>query len=168
MTHVIQVRYCAPVANGALSQWLRSARLSQRHPETGKPWSQAYLAQRVTEETGWTLYREAYVYWENGTRGMQPETLQRFVDFWAKYGVEAPDLTDPEPAPALSLEERAVLAAERQAAAAEAQTILMAQLVAHLTGSSPVDPAAGDRAAAFLAQLASRQPLPASPATLQG
>jgi hypothetical protein len=112
-----------------IADWLRAARLAQTNPDTGRPWSQAYLADRVTQETGWRLYREAYVGYEQG-KGMAPETLQRFVDFWARYGVEPPDLTPP--APERSLDERAVLAAERQAAAAELQATLMVRHVAAL------------------------------------
>lgn len=100
-----------------IAQWLRDARLRQTNPDTGRPWSQEFLVDRVRAETGWTLHRPNYVGYERGA-GMEPDTLQRFIDFWHKYGVEAPDLTE-KPAP-LSLEERAVVAAERQADAAEA------------------------------------------------
>lgn len=117
-----------------IAAWLKASRLSQTHPETGRPWSQAYLAERMSAETGWTLYREAYVGYEQG-KGMLPETLARFVDFWAKRGVDAPDLS--EPAPALSLEERAVIAAERQAAAAERQATAVEAMVAMFVGRAP-------------------------------
>jgi hypothetical protein len=109
-----------------IAAWLKAARLAQTNPETGRPWSQAYLAERVTAEMGWTLYREAYVGYEQG-KGMLPETLARFVAFWAKYGVAGPDLSEQKPA--LSLEERAVKAAEDQARAMEeANEIARAQL----------------------------------------
>lgn len=85
----------------AIAQRLRDARLSQRHPVTGRPWSQEYAVERIREEAGWTtLYRPNYIGWENG-RGMAPETLERLVAFWASHGVAGPDLTPPEPAPDL-------------------------------------------------------------------
>lgn len=155
-----------------ISQWLKSARLSQTNPDTGRPWSQEYLAERVSQETGWKLYREAYVGYERGA-GMQPETLARFVDFWTRYGVEGPDLTEKDPP--LSLEERAVVAAERQAEAAVAQTTLMARQVAlleqiatSLTGQLPAAQAAEDadtRAWALMAAAGLRPlaPVPADP-----
>lgn len=48
------------------------------------------------------------------------------------------------------------------------QATLMAALLAHLTASEPVDPAIGDRAAAFLSSLGAPQPLPTAPATPRG
>lgn len=107
-----------------IGQWLRAARLAQRHPVTGRPWSQEYAVERIREEASWpTLYRPNYVGYENG-RGMEPETLDRLARFWAGYGVEAP--RSGPAAPERTLEERAVLAAERQAAALERIAEVMA------------------------------------------
>ena len=68
-----------PRAMTPIARWLREARLSQSHPDTGRPWSQQYAAERVTAETGWTLHRENLVGYEGG-KGMQPETLAGSTD----------------------------------------------------------------------------------------
>src|SRR5690348_3637505 len=112
-----------------VAAWLRETRNRHLTPE-GRPWSQEYTVNRVNEwaaETGqigesgrpWQLHRPNYVGYE-GTTEPTPWTLNKLVAFWTAQGEPAPDLRpapDPEPRP--SLEERAVIAAERQAEAAE-------------------------------------------------
>lgn len=87
----------------------------------------------IERVTGWRLPRENYSKYETGTLSPEPATLDRFIAYWRTRGVEPPDLTEPEAEAApLSLEERAVLAAEQQAAEAAAQTDLIARQVALL------------------------------------
>lgn len=111
-----------------LAEWLRSAREAQVNPATGKPWSQAYAAQRITEATGKTLYREALNGYENG-KGMEPETYDRIVAFWRPLYTVAPPALNAKNGPPLSLEERAVLAAEALVEATREQNQLLRGLL---------------------------------------
>lgn len=101
----------------SIAEWLRASRTSQAMPENGRPWTQDYFLARIKTETGWAPAYANYNKLEQGKSQPRPDTLSRLVAFWARYGIAGPDLT-PEPEP-LSLELRAVLAAERQAAAME-------------------------------------------------
>lgn len=126
--------------------WLRETR--QRHSApSGRPWSQEYVVDRINEwaeATGqvqdngspWRLYRPNYVGYE-GTVEPTPWIARKLIDFWIAQGEAEPDLTpEPEPEPPLSLEERAVVAAERQADAAEEQVGLLRQILNALTPQS--------------------------------
>lgn len=124
----------------------------------------------ITAATGWKIDRTRLGRYMSGKLSVGPEVLGHLAEYARLRNLPPIDLHPPEPE--RSPEERAALAAERQAiaaerqaAAAEAQTVLMAQLVAHITGSTPVDPGASDRVAAFLATVAARQPAPGNPAT---
>ena len=106
----------------------------------------------------------------DGTTAIGPDVVGHFTDYAKARRLPALDLTPP--APVLSLEEQAVIeahrladAAERQADAAEAQVELLSQLVAHLTGETPVIPGTSERVAAFLAGVAARSRQPADPPT---
>jgi transcriptional regulator of met regulon len=124
-----------------IAAWLRAARAQQTDPRTGKRgWSQAYTAERITAETDRALYREQLNAYENG-RGMQQATYDWFVDFWAQHGVTGAPEINAKAEPVLSLEERAVLAAERQAQALEdqveatkANTLMLSRVLAALMG----------------------------------
>lgn len=125
--------------------WLRETRLRHSAP-SGRPWSQEYVVDRINEwaeATGqvqdngspWRLYRPNYVGYE-GTVEPTPWIARKLIDFWRAQGEPEPDLTpEPEPEPPLSLEERAVRAAEAQVLATREQTeaIRGSGLVAALT-----------------------------------
>lgn len=114
-----------------IGPWLRAARLAQTNPDTGRPWSQEYAAERVTSETGRKLYRETLNGYERG-KGMEPATLEWLVGFWQRYGVEAPDLTPEQPELSFEKQQLALLlrqveAQERQANAMELHVRLLAR-----------------------------------------
>lgn len=140
----------------AISQWLIRARES--HGMTQPDFLAALRA-----ETGSMPDPATYSQWESGRRTPKDASLAPVVAFWGARGV-APLAYEPAPS-APSLEERAVIAAERQADAAEAQVELLSQLVAHLTGETPVAPGTSERVAAFLAGVAARSRQPADPPT---
>ena len=131
-------------------EWLREMRGDM---------SQAALAEDITASTGWTITRDRYSKYESGNPSspMGREVFARFVSYWTGKGRPAPDMTPP--APLLSLEERAVRAAERQAAALEA-------IAFHLLGTTAAegtepDPRALAAIAAFHASAGSAsQPQP--------
>lgn len=149
-----------------IATWLRATR--DRHGLSQEAlvaeinaWAKA-TDQRNERGDAWQLHRPNYVGWEGGKQATKA-TVDRLIAFWQSKGEKAPDLTPATPAP--SLEERAVIAAERQADAAEAQVELLSQLVAHLTGETPVIPGTSERVAAFLAGVAARSRQPADPPT---
>lgn len=108
--------------------WLKETRLRQRHPETGKPWSQEYLVERVNEWAGsdWTLYRSNYVNYESGKQRPESETLRRFVAFWEAHNEPGPDLTPTTTIEPVDPQLALARAIERQAAAIERQNALLA------------------------------------------
>jgi hypothetical protein len=123
-----------------IATWLRATR--ERHGLSQESlvaeinaWAEA-TDQRNDRGERWTLYRPNYVGWEGGKKA-KPETVERLIAFWQSKDEPAPDLT-PKPAP-LSLEERAVLAAERQADAMERQANSTSLLVTILSAWLPAD-----------------------------
>lgn len=79
-----------------IAAWLKASRTAQVHPDTGRPWTQDYFLARIKAETGWAPAYANYNKLEQGKSQPRPETLARLVDFWSRYGVEAPDLTPRE------------------------------------------------------------------------
>lgn len=101
-----------------IARWLVESRTAQINPATKRPWSQDYFLARLEAETGWTPFRSNYSKYENGKLTPRSETLARFVEFWKRHGVAAPDLTPPvaEPTeqgdPLIAILTRQVLAIE--------------------------------------------------------
>ena len=112
-------------------------------------------AAEISSVTGWSLDHSRLSRYSNpeGTAHIGPEVVAHFRQYAEAKGL--PDLDFTDPAPALSLEERAVVAAERQATALE--------LIAyHLMGGTAPDRAGLDAMQAMFEQLRStyRPPRP--------
>lgn len=111
-----------------ITRWLRTSRGTM---------SQADLVADLERVTGWHLLRENYSKYETGRMTPEPDTLARFEAYWRTRGVDGPDLTPSRPQ--LSLEERAVIAAEEQARQAKRQADALEQLVRLLSARSAPD-----------------------------
>jgi len=77
---------------GPIARWLRTTRERQAMPD-GRPWTQDYFLDRLAEAEGWTLARSNYSKYETGAQTPKPETLAKFVRFWADRGEAGPDFT---------------------------------------------------------------------------
>lgn len=82
-----------------IPDWLKTSRLSQTMPGERRPWTQDHLLERMQADIGWAPHRPNYSKYESGKATPQPDTLDRFVAFWAIYGIGPPDLNPPAPAP---------------------------------------------------------------------
>ncbi len=100
-----------------IGEWLRANRGLE---------PQDKLLARMKAVTGWAPSRPNYSKYENGRTDPTPETLQKFVDFWASQGKAGPDFTPPPPEP--TFEERMLTAIERQTAAINALVGQLARL----------------------------------------
>ncbi len=99
-------------ARPALAQWLIRAR--------GEMTQDAFL-EALRAETGSAPNTATYRGWESGRLTPRASNIAPIVAFWERRGAPGPDAA-PASSLSLSLDDRAVLAAERQAAAAERQT----------------------------------------------
>lgn len=61
--------------------------------------TQADFLEDLRRVTGWAPHRPNYSRYENGRSEPEPETLERFVRYWAAKGRPGPDFTPPEPDP---------------------------------------------------------------------
>lgn len=86
----------------------------------------------ISAVTGWSLDHSRLSRYanEDGTAHIGPTVVEHFAEYARTKGLPALDLTPP--APTLSLEERAVIASERQADMAAAQTAAVRELVEEL------------------------------------
>jgi hypothetical protein len=115
------------------------------------PESQERFAAAVSAQTGWHVTRDRYSKYESGALPFGRTVLGHFLDYAESLGVEGPDMTPP--APQLSLEERAVIAAERTALATEryanavelhvlllSRQVVAAEAIAARQGAAPSAP----------------------------
>lgn len=103
----------------ALAQWLIRARASRGDDYT----AEVFLGE-LRAEAGTAPNIATYRQWESGATTPKAVTLAPVIAFWTARGVTPPSTTSGPPP---SLEERAVLAAERQAAAMELHVALLAR-----------------------------------------
>lgn len=118
------------------------------------------FAADIAATTGWSVDRTQASRYAKGSIPIGRQTIARFAEYAKAKGMPPLDMTPP--APPLSLEERAVLAAERQATALE--------LIAyHIMGGTAPDRAGLDAMQAMFEQVRStyRPPRP-GPAPVAG
>ena len=108
-----------------IAEWLRGTRLAQTMPGTRRAWTQDYLLTQMRAE-GWAPHRPNYSKYETGHATPEPETLDRFVAFWAARGVPGPDLSEPP---------QATESGDALVAALMAQTAAINALVELLAGA---------------------------------
>lgn len=109
----------------AVADWLLQSRLGQIDPATGEPWTQDHAIALMHARIGWAPHRPNLSKYEQGKAVPRRDTLAKFVEFWALYGVGAPDLdaTTVEPVdPTIAAMDRQTAAIDRQTAASERQT----------------------------------------------
>lgn len=148
------VKQTTPIAD-----WLRSTRERQVRDD-GESWSQDDFLRELEKASGWRLHRPNYSNYETGRSTPSNATLARLIRFWQDRGEPAPDLTPP--APVLSLEERAVIAAERQADAAVEQAGLLRQILAALSPAASTPPFSEDEVEQLREMARTVRPAPAS------
>lgn len=113
----------ADVPGKPIANWLRRARQSQRMPN-GRSWTYNHLFEQMRERIGWAPAHPNYSKYENGKATPQPETLEKFTEFWATVpGAPGLDLT-PEPEP---VDPQIALASAIQELAAELRLLRESQ-----------------------------------------
>lgn len=114
-----------------IAAWLKKNRLAQLDPATRRPWTQKHLVEVFRAETGWPMYASNYSKYESGVSTPEPTTLDRFIAFWAKFGIEGPDLTPP-PEPTEATESGVALGSAIKSQT-DAITALLAEIQAERT-----------------------------------